>query len=82
MENLSLKEFFALELQAKKRNEWFVFVGFVEGVHLEIKQFRGIEIYQQILKVGYDNLDYSACHSLRTVREFKAQITELIENKK
>lgn len=82
MENLTLKQFFASELQAKKRGEWFVFVGFVEGVYLAIKQFRSVHIHQQILKIGYDNIDYSAGHTLRTVREFKAQITELIEKQK
>ena len=82
MENITQKEFFHMELNAKKEKGWFIFRGFVDGVYIEIKQIRGSDIYQQILRAGDKLTDYSAGHTLRTVGEFKSQISSLLQSKK
>lgn len=76
---MELKEFFKMELEAKKAGEWFIFSGEINGVHVAIKQIRGNGIYQQILRVGNSGINYGAGHTLSTVKEFKDQITKLIE---
>lgn len=78
MESITEKEFFKMELEAKKNREWFVFRGMVDGVYIEIKQIRGCDIFQQILRAGDKLKDYSAGHTLQSVGELKEQIADIL----